>query len=300
MNKSKVEVNCPNIIAASCKYPSGFFESSSGYSQKYARFESDTMLIEPTLEVAKNVLQKGKVDADQVDLIVTLCLSSDHLAYDSAIGGPRLCHPLQNELKAKNAWVFDMTDSSLVTTLQVVHTYLTTNHKKYALIVRAENSIGVSPDILSGFSLSDGVGALLIENSNKKMLDLPSLAYFQNSSKDYTKKYKPCIVTWNDKIEDVTDIKGIIKFEYQKQLLFHISKDISNLALDHKILYDGWFFLDKESFSQHTKDGVFLGPLLPFYELSKVKSCDTYQVISFNPFSLELQSFTIGTILQNE
>jgi hypothetical protein len=284
-----LQIACPSIISASCFYPSDFVNRSLEYPDKYSRFKPKTMLIDSVLKVAKDVLSKANIGADSLDLIVSLCLSSDHLAYDSAIGGPRLCHPLQNELMAKNAWVFDMTDSSLITTLQVAHTYLVNNQKKFALIVRAENSAGVLADKTSGFSWSDGVGAILIENTEKESSSLS----LQNNMKNYMKKHKPCIVKWNDEIEFIDEIKGKIEFSYQEKLIQQVSDDIENLNLEHKVLYDGWFSLKAVSFSQYTKDDVFLGPLFPFYELSLNESNSIFDIVSFNPFSLELQSLSV-------
>lgn len=141
----------PLVIGAAYHVPTGYITTQGPMSGRYARFENG-FLLDHCIPLILDVLLQLSISVEELDVIATLSLTSDNMAYERDIAGSRLCHPIQKELKAKNAWVYDMADSSLSSALELAQCYLINNQKKYALIVRADQISSICPDEESGFS----------------------------------------------------------------------------------------------------------------------------------------------------
>ncbi len=86
------------------------------------RAQGDEMLMQRLLPAVREALDEAAVKPEEIDLIVGLALSPDHLIENRDIMAPKIGHPLQKVLGANRAHVFDLTDSSLARALYVVDT----------------------------------------------------------------------------------------------------------------------------------------------------------------------------------
>lgn len=86
------------------------------------RAQGDEMLMQRLLPAVREALDEAVVKPEEIDLIVGLALSPDHLIENRDIMAPKIGHPLQKVLGANRAHVFDLTDSSLARALYVVDT----------------------------------------------------------------------------------------------------------------------------------------------------------------------------------
>lgn len=84
------------------------------------RAQGDEMLMQRLLPAVREALDEAVVKPEEIDLIVGLALSPDHLIENRDIMAPKIGHPLQKVLGANRAHVFDLTDSSLARALYVV------------------------------------------------------------------------------------------------------------------------------------------------------------------------------------
>ena len=143
------------------------------------KFESHDLVLNKTLPICETLLKKENITADQIGLILSISITPDRLVYDKSVGAPRLCHPLQKFLKAKNAFVFDLLDSDWNTALTIADGFIKSQNYNYGLIVRSEITHGsILPDLKSGFTIADGVSAILVKESQTPILteykELPS------------------------------------------------------------------------------------------------------------------------------
>jgi len=123
------------------------------------------MAIDYALSAATECITAAGLTANDIDLIVTASISTDHLSDEVSIMGPRLCHPLQRELGADNAMVFDVHDACWVFTMDVAQSFLQAMDKQYALIVRAECLDGIDLSEANTLQWHNGSGALLIQST---------------------------------------------------------------------------------------------------------------------------------------
>jgi putative alkyl quinolone biosynthesis protein PqsB len=120
------------------------------------------MAIDRALTACEQALQQAGCRSDDIELIVGMSISPDHLSDDPAIAGPRLGHPLQRELKARNAFVFDLIDADWGTAIDIACAFAASTPLGRVLLVRAECTHGLVPDETSGFAVADGGGALVV------------------------------------------------------------------------------------------------------------------------------------------
>ncbi len=120
------------------------------------------MAVDELLPVARQAMAQAGIEACQVDMIVTLSLSPDHLAIEPNIIGPRIGHPVQRALAADNAYVFDLMDASAAKALHVADVFAHQNGARHVLFLRAECTLGLEPDPRSGFSIPNGAMAMVL------------------------------------------------------------------------------------------------------------------------------------------
>jgi 3-oxoacyl-[acyl-carrier-protein] synthase III len=123
----------------------------------------ERMALDAALSVCQSALERAGCSASEVGLILSKGVSPSHVALTADIVGPRLAHPLQHALRAPQAFVFDLLDAPWVAALETAEVFLQDLGRSVALLVQSENSASsVDPDPSSGFSISDGVGALVL------------------------------------------------------------------------------------------------------------------------------------------
>ncbi len=128
---------------------------------------SETMAIDYAVQASCRALRHADISPRQIDLVVTMCISPDHVSDDANIMGPRLCHPLQRELGADSAMVFDLQDADWTFAFDVTQSFMTNLQYRYALVVRADCFTGVDTSSAGLLSWHSGAGAIVLERSNK-------------------------------------------------------------------------------------------------------------------------------------
>src|SRR5207302_6919420 len=78
-----------------------------------------TLAVDLALAASRRALAQAGREAEEIDLILSVSTSVDHIALAPEVMGPRLCHPLQRELGARRAFVFDLLDAEWTLALDV-------------------------------------------------------------------------------------------------------------------------------------------------------------------------------------
>lgn len=155
------------IVGASAKL-------SPAYS---AQVDSDTILdalprfdeymaIDYALAATDEALAQAGITGNDIDLIISMSISPDHLSDKVNIVGPRLCHPLQRELGSRNAVVFDLHDACWSFALDTARSFIHEMGFKHALIVRADCVNGLNTEHAGALAWGDGAGALIVKHSD--------------------------------------------------------------------------------------------------------------------------------------
>jgi putative alkyl quinolone biosynthesis protein PqsB len=147
--------------------PARMYPESRGHALPYAcprpRADASQMAIDLALAACGDALKQAGCRPDDVELIAGMSVSPDHLSDDPAIAGPRLGHPLQRELKARQAFVFDLIDADWGAAIDMVSAFASSTGLRRVLLFRAECTHGLVPDETSGFAVPDGAGALVMD-----------------------------------------------------------------------------------------------------------------------------------------
>ncbi len=129
----------------------------------------DDLMVEMALPICQKVIADARITAKDIDMILSISISPDHLFKTREMAAPRLCHPIQRELGAENAFVFDLIDADWTMAIELAEGFASQQGYKHILIVRTEvTSPSVYPDLTSGFDFVDGVGVLLVAPSELK------------------------------------------------------------------------------------------------------------------------------------
>ncbi|AHI68390.1 hypothetical protein [Burkholderia thailandensis] len=133
------------------------------------------------LKAARLALSKARCLPSELDLIVSLSVSPNRMADAAPIAGPRLAHPVQRDLRASNAAVFDLLDADWTLALDLVQSHCRQLGYRRALVVKAEALADVDGAEAGGYA--DGAGAIVLSpgrgdryHASYADLDAPSLA----------------------------------------------------------------------------------------------------------------------------
>ncbi|AOJ72095.1 MULTISPECIES: hypothetical protein [Burkholderia] len=133
------------------------------------------------VKAARQALSKARCLPSELDLIVSLSVSPNRMADAAPIAGPRLAHPVQRDLRASNAAVFDLLDADWTLALDLVRSHCRQLGYRRALVVRAEALADVEGAESGGYA--DGAGAIVLApgrddryHASYADLDAPSLA----------------------------------------------------------------------------------------------------------------------------
>ncbi|AOK60835.1 hypothetical protein WM29_16410 [Burkholderia ubonensis] len=112
------------------------------------------------VKAARQALLQAGCLPSELDLIVSLSISPSRLADAPSIAGPRLAHPVQRDLRARHAVVFDLLDADWTLALDLAQSHCRQLGYRRALVVRAEALADVEQVATSGFA--DGAGAIVL------------------------------------------------------------------------------------------------------------------------------------------
>ncbi|MBY4802935.1 hypothetical protein K6W78_23425 [Burkholderia cepacia] len=115
------------------------------------------------IKAARQALQQAGCLPSELDLIVSLSISPSRMADAPSIAGPRLAHPVQRDLRARHAAVFDLLDADWTLALDLAQSHCRQLGYRRALVVRAEALADVEQVAESGFA--DGAGAIVLTPS---------------------------------------------------------------------------------------------------------------------------------------
>ncbi|OJB48609.1 hypothetical protein BGV60_13220 [Burkholderia ubonensis] len=115
------------------------------------------------VNAARQALLQAGCLPSELDLIVSLSISPSRLADAPSIAGPRLAHPVQRDLRARHAVVFDLLDADWTLALDLAQSHSRQLGYRRALVVRAEALADVEQVATSGFA--DGAGAIVLTPS---------------------------------------------------------------------------------------------------------------------------------------
>ncbi len=249
------------------------------------RAQGDEMLMQRLLPAVREALDEAAVKPEEIDLIVGLALSPDHLIENRDIMAPKIGHPLQKVLGANRAHVFDLTDSSLARALYVVDTLASDQGYRNVLVVRGESSQGLEVDSESGFALADGALALLCRPTGKAAFRRGALGG------DPAQEWLPLSIPLNTDIRQVGDVKGHLNLPAQPGLPEAVRAGFTRLAGDFPQL--NW--VREEWFGQGRPDGRCLGPFELASQLRAAQRdrLDELLLISFDPFGMVVEGVTL-------
>lgn len=265
------------------------------FEHQFPKSGENDLIMDYSLPLCENVLKKAGVMPEEIDLLLSISVTPDRLVGDKAIGAPRLCHPLQRELKAKNAFVFDLLDSDWHTAIEIASGFAADQNYKKILIIRAELSAhSIQADQETGFNIPDGFGAILLENDQQPLnTQYASLKNENEAGMDLLPASELCKNLQKTRIKfNISDNK-VEAINDQSNRLIESLNSTDNCS----IIAESWFPKHNEQLaSEH------LGPFsLPFKAeqiLAKKNTGEEFdsQIVSitFNPFLLRTSAQTLN------
>ncbi len=277
------------LLAAACRMPAKTCAiPGKVYGVTRARAADNTVAMDYLVPAVERALEQGNCAATDLDLIVSLSWSPDHLVTDTRIMGPRIGHPLQKKIGAHHAFVFDLMDASLAKALYIVNQFALTQSLKRVLLVRADNAQGLQADPESGFTIPDGAFALLLApDAQQHFVSTPLVDPQGNAG------FHPLRVELNTHVTHATDAKGTLRFPVQPAL---------DEAIDHAVqsLSDTTGFAARNSMREHwlshaPEQPHCLGPFDLAFQLEMYLEYQREPVlaISVDPFSLMVEGVTL-------
>lgn len=243
------------------------------------------MTIDYALAAAKDALTMAGLSAQDLDVIITASISTDHVSDEVNIVGPRLCHPLQRELGADNAVVFDLQDACWVFSLDVAQSFLRGMGFKHALVLRGDCLDGMDVSGASGLGWQAGAGAVII--------NIHEQPCWQVEYHDMSDSGSPARV-------ELLDARRRFRGQFRTALYFSPTErlrdsmdTVSNYLLS-RINSPGKPLIEPWDFHMPGKTGAQLGPYaLPIALSSQNRETVPSSLISFDPFRLRMSACTL-------
>lgn len=252
------------------------------YSALRSKGKQGEALLERLVPCVETALHKAGWEAQEIDLIVSMSLSPDHLVAKCNVMGPRIGHPLQRALHADNAFVFDAMDASLAKTLHIVNTLALSQGYQRILVVRAENTVNLQACAESGFDISNGVMALLLTPGlEQQFYSLPIAGDFS-----------PLRVMLNTVIHNEDSFKGAFTLQPQPALNHAINRSIDEMLSNPDFsqdtaLVESWLVASKGH-------AASLGPFEIPYRLSTQGALSkALNLISIDLFSMNVNGVSL-------
>ncbi|QUJ70205.1 hypothetical protein KDD30_18950 (plasmid) [Photobacterium sp. GJ3] len=229
-----------------------------------------------------DVLAQGACSAESIDLIVSLSLSPDHLVAKTNVMGPRIGHPLQREIGAKHAFVFDAMDASLAKTLHVVNLLASAQGYRRVLLVRAENTVHLDPCNQSGFEIANGVMAMLLTPD-------PTQSFF---SEAIQWQGQPLRVNLAKHIQDAHSAKGQFVLPHAPALAQEINRSVDKILSNPA--FSGTTPIIESWLSDSPESGVCEGPFgIPNDLAQRPSDAGRFQLVSVDLFSMQVDTVTL-------
>lgn len=272
-----------NLLSVSCCLPEQLPQPDArpyGYARPIAAPGSVGM--DFLKEAVDRALETAQYSAKEIDLIVSLSWSPDHMIEDPTIMGPRVGHPLQKLIGATGAFVFDMMDASLAKALHIINHFALMQSLNRVLLVRMDVGHGLSADQNSGFRIPDGAFALVLSPD-------PDAQFLRQ---DIAGHFQPLKVELKANIRSAQDIKAGFSFPYQTALDRSVEHAYAQLSSRgdsaRRHLCERWF-------SEKSSSEKCLGPFeLPFQLDLERDPSESYLVVSFDPFNLSVEATTLS------
>ncbi|WP_407330684.1 hypothetical protein [Enterovibrio sp. 27052020O] len=277
------------LVAAACQLFDSNAQCHEGlYGAIRTKGNQGEILLDALLPCVETILDRAEWPSKDIDLIVSMSLSPDHLVSKCNVMGPRIGHPLQRALNADNAFVFDAMDASLAKTLHIVNTLALSQGYSKVLIVRAENTVNLDACLQSGFDISNGVMAMLLT-------PCPSQRF---SSLPIGKHFSPLRVTLNPFISNEKCVKGAFSLIPQAELNQAINRSLDELLSSPTSCASVSLV---ESWLGHSADSsCCLGPFeIPYRLANQPIDGETFHLVSVDLFSMSLNSVTLQRAGEN-
>ncbi|WP_263140140.1 beta-keto-ACP synthase [Pseudomonas sp. RIT-PI-AD] len=269
------------IQAMGVNLPSTYVRHEGVLGGERPKAEPGEALIQRLLPAVEDALRGAGVEAGEIDLIVGLALSPDHLVEQHDIIGPKISHPLQKRLGAQRAHVFDLTDASLARALYMVDSLASDQGYRHVLVVRGECAEGLEIDEASGFALCDGALALLCQPTGRAgFRRLPLVG-----------DWCPLSIPLNTEMRSPGDFKGRLYLPPQETLpeaVRHASIELADAFAPRAWIREEWF-------GEGRPNGRCLGPfeLARQMEAAQRDRLDELLLISFDPFGMVVEGVTL-------
>lgn len=293
-------MKCPRIIGAATVLASERNQlNHQPYNSLLPKVARDELLIDLTLSACDQVLSFANCRPDEIDLIISLSVSVSHFVDNINLFGPRITNPVQKELQADNAYVFDLLDSDWVFALDVAQTYAMTMDYKRVLIVRGECSAhSIMPDSESGFDLADGASALLLDLTSESFDDV-GMRYIEFPH------LIPAKILLANHIITESDTKSLLQLPYQASLLDDIAQSMLSLYQQTQtmdtVIYERWFdefTLDSEKithpiFSSHDLIQAPFDITSGLHDLLMQGKSSKVLLLTFDPFKMRVGGLSV-------
>lgn len=176
------------------------------------------------LSACDQAISQSSITPDKIDLIISMSISPSHLVKQSQICGPRLGNPVQRELQADNAYVFDLLAADWAFAIDAAHNFCSQMGWNTALLVRAEASaMGMTADFESGFDVVDGGGVLLLQIDTEP--DGSGMMQYQSLNSGYV----PASVRILDSTNGENELRCAVNLPVQPELSNWVNQAMTDL-----------------------------------------------------------------------
>ncbi len=265
-----------------------------GFECQIFEADKEKSLSEWAVDVSKNLLLKNNISADDLGVIINASISLYDTTSMGNTSAPGIGHEVQKHLSATNAFVFEMFHNDLGNMIKIASDFLTHMDHQYALIIQSNKFSTFLKDDENGFCIPDGVNALLIKSSNKKI----ELENIHISHPEMSK----ASLSFNAGNENALKNNHIFSLNWNYDPLFKeaLNSEMKNILSNLKdsqatIITEKWF--SEHLSSQDTENAVAMNTI-PSYlqEHSEIKK-QPITLISYNPF---LAHYSILKITHDE
>lgn len=141
-------------------------------------FRSDQMAFEFALPAARDALQTSRTRPGQIDMVIALSASLDHIVDVPELCAPSIAHPVQRALGLTNAYLLYLLDGDWCFAAEVARGYCRELGLSRVLLLFANSTApAYLPDPQSGFALHDGAAALVLSKEGDADEGLPPIEY---------------------------------------------------------------------------------------------------------------------------
>lgn len=191
-------------------------------------------------QVCGHLLQRNNIDRGEIGLIVSASVSLFGTSTKGNSAAPGLGNAIQRALGIDNAFVFELFHGDWCTSLEVANNFLESMQPQYGLVVHAEKLSGAHGDEEDGFTMADGISAILFKGGTGEQISCS----YHHIAADLTDKaqvhIRPNEYLGNEKMQFV--LKWRFDQERQKALSEKLGQIIKSLVEQgHYVTAERWF-----------------------------------------------------------